>query len=175
MGAISPSASSHKQGPHPLMSYVKPWRRDFPAPPRIAERFRCDDRAAVGAKPVDVGQQPLMRGFVTCPSVRPGLSRSENGHRSCDRPHRMIENSPYHGLRSRRCTRLHSFTGPCPGAGSLEKVANVPLASSDVPPYWPAAPAGVIARLIAQMKPASSRATAVTATVLSLPLRINAR
>ena len=49
------------------------------------------------------------------------------------------------------------------------------LLPSDGPPYLAAARAVVISRLTAQMKPASSRATAVMATVLSLPLRISAR
>jgi hypothetical protein len=43
------------------------------------------------------------------------------------------------------------------------------------PVYLAVTRAVVTSRLIAQMKPASSRATAVTATVLSLPLRISAR
>src|SRR5258705_5241789 len=42
-------------------------------------------------------------------------------------------------------------------------------------PYLATARAVVIARLTAQMKPASSRATAVTATVFSLPLLTSAR
>jgi hypothetical protein len=41
--------------------------------------------------------------------------------------------------------------------------------------YLAAAPGLAIWRLIAQMKAESSRATAVTATVLSLPFRVSAR
>ena len=67
------------------------------------------------------------------------------------------------------------FTGPCPGAGSLEFAVNVASASLEFPPYLAAARAVVISRSTAQIKPASSRATAVMATVLSLPLRISAR
>jgi hypothetical protein len=43
-------------------------------------------------------------------------------------------------------------------------------------PYGDATtPAVAISRLIAQMKPANSRAIAVTTTVLGLPLRVSAR
>jgi hypothetical protein len=43
------------------------------------------------------------------------------------------------------------------------------------PSYLAAAPGLATWRLIAQMKAESSRATAVTATVLSLPFRVSAR
>jgi hypothetical protein len=46
------------------------------------------DRAGVRAGPEDVGDQTLIRGLDTAfPFVRPGLSLSKHGRRSCDRPH----------------------------------------------------------------------------------------
>src|SRR6266511_3363848 len=45
------------------MSHVKRRRRHSPSSPQTLERCRCDDRATVGAKPGDVGQQALIRGF----------------------------------------------------------------------------------------------------------------
>jgi hypothetical protein len=49
------------------------------------------DRAEERAGPEDVGDQALMRGLDTAfPFVRPGLSLSEIGRRSCDRPHSII-------------------------------------------------------------------------------------
>ena len=53
------------------------------------------DRAGVRAGPEDVGDQTLIRGLGTaCPFVRPGLSLSKRGHRSCDRPHSPSGSSP---------------------------------------------------------------------------------
>jgi hypothetical protein len=66
--------------PHALMSHVKPRRRNHPSSPQTRERCRCDDRATVGAKPRDVGQQTLIRGFTHvrlsvwgCPGLRTGV------------------------------------------------------------------------------------------------------
>jgi len=62
------------------------------------------DRAEVRAEPEDVGDQALMRGLVTAfPFVRPGLSLSGVGRRSCDRPHRKLGSSPA-VVRPRCCT-----------------------------------------------------------------------
>ena len=53
------------------------------------------DRAEERAGPEDVGDQALMRGLATAfPFVRPGLSLSEVGRRSYDRPHRKLGSSP---------------------------------------------------------------------------------
>ena len=50
------------------------------------------------AEPEDVGDQALMRGLDTAfPCVRPGLSLSKRGRRSCDRPHSLPEDSPHRG------------------------------------------------------------------------------
>src|SRR5947209_13446876 len=56
------------------------------------------DRAEERAGPEDVGDQALMRGLDTAlPFVRPGLSLSEIGRRSCDRPHSKLGSSPCRG------------------------------------------------------------------------------
>ena len=56
------------------------------------------DRAEERAGPEDVGDQALMRGLVTAfPFVRPGLSLSGVGRRSCDRPRRKLGSSPAGG------------------------------------------------------------------------------
>jgi hypothetical protein len=56
------------------------------------------DRAEVRAEPEDVGDQALMRGLDTAfPFVRPGLSLSGIGRRSCDRPRRKLGSSPCRG------------------------------------------------------------------------------
>src|SRR5258707_15528971 len=53
------------------------------------------DRAEERAEPEDVGDQALMRGLDTAlPFVRPGLSLSEIGRRSCDRPRSKLGSSP---------------------------------------------------------------------------------
>jgi hypothetical protein len=54
------------------------------------------DRAEERAGPEDVGDQALMRGLDTAfPFVRPGLSLSGVGRRSCDRPRRKLGSSPW--------------------------------------------------------------------------------
>ena len=56
------------------------------------------DRAEERAGPEDVGQQALMRGLDTAfPFFRLGLSRSEIGRRSDDRPHRFPLEFPCRG------------------------------------------------------------------------------
>src|ERR1700680_13643 len=56
------------------------------------------DRAEERAGPEDVGDQALMRGLDTAlPFVRPGLSLSGVGHRSCDRPRSKLGSSPCRG------------------------------------------------------------------------------
>src|ERR1700730_8329463 len=109
-----------------------------------------------------------------CPCFRLGQSRSENGRRSRDRPHSMIGNSPCRGFAPAVARVYLHRTMPRRGLPE-SMVCTCHWLPSDVPPYFAASGAGVIARPTAQMKPASSRATAVMATVLSLPLRISAR
>src|SRR5882762_8506842 len=56
------------------------------------------DRAEERAGPEDVGDQALMRGLDTAlPFVRPGLSLSGIGRRSCDRPRSKLGSSPCRG------------------------------------------------------------------------------
>ena len=56
------------------------------------------DRAEERAGPEDVGDQALMRGLDTAfPFVRPGLSLSEIGRRSFDRPRSKLGSSPCRG------------------------------------------------------------------------------
>ena len=56
------------------------------------------DRAEVRAGPEDVGDQTLIRGLDTAfPFVRPGLSLSKRGRRSCDRPHSAEREFPCRG------------------------------------------------------------------------------
>jgi len=52
----------------------------------------------VRAGPEDVGDQTLIRGLDTAfPFVRPGLSLSKHGRRSCDRPHSAEREFPCRG------------------------------------------------------------------------------
>src|SRR2546430_15213736 len=81
---------------------------------------RYDDRATVGAKPWDVGQQALIRGvshvrmFVWgCPCLRTGVDLSIGLTAQTGIP------LPW--LRPRRCTKF-VFAGPLPRHGSLEQV-----------------------------------------------------
>jgi len=56
------------------------------------------DRAEERVGPEDVGDQALMRGLDTAlPFVRPGLSLSEIGRRSRDRPRSKLGSSPCRG------------------------------------------------------------------------------
>jgi len=56
------------------------------------------DRAEERAGPEDVGDQTLIRGLDTAfPFVRPGLSLSKHGRRSCDRPHSAEREFPCRG------------------------------------------------------------------------------
>ena len=71
---------------HPLMSHVKPRARHNPAPARTpCEGCRCDDRATVGASPETSVNKLLFAGS-RMSVFRLGLSRSEVGRRSFDRP-----------------------------------------------------------------------------------------
>ena len=114
-----------------------------------------------------------MRGFTACPFFVWGFP----GLRSCiDLAVGFKGGSgiPLSWLRSRRYTRF-IFAGPYPGIGSLAYVVNVSPPPIGRPPYVAATRAAFAARATAQMKPANSRATAVMATVLSLPLLTSAR
>lgn len=97
----------------------------------------------------DAGEKALMRGLVTaCPCIRPGLVLSYNGRRQC-RPQSDAGNSP--------------FNATSPPIGAMI----ILVATEDqVPACCPSA------RAMAHMKAASSRAIAVTATVLRSPRAI---
>jgi hypothetical protein len=84
----------------PLMSQVKHKARGYPVPTRTGMKLGVPmDRAEERAGPEDVGQQALMRGLDTAfPFFRLGLSRSEIGRRSDDRPHRFPQEFPCRGL-----------------------------------------------------------------------------
>src|SRR5229473_2170482 len=155
------------------MSHVKPRRCNSPASPQTPERYRCDDRATVGAKPRDVGQHPLIRGFTHvrasvwgCPGLRTGVDLAIGLTARSGIPLAAAPLPPLHEI---------IFTGPCPGAGSLKIWFARAAGSLRTSRLTLLQQAQGIARPAAQMKPASSRATAVMATVLSLPLRISAR
>jgi hypothetical protein len=106
-------------GPRPLMSFVKPRARHSPA----SQRTRCKgmsvgDRATVGAS-LETSVIDLLFAGSRRSVLRLGLTRSEVGRRSCDRPQGRGREFPLPWLRSRHYTRFIFFTGPCPGAGSL--------------------------------------------------------
>jgi hypothetical protein len=114
----------------------------------------------VGAKPLDVGDQALMRGLDTAgPIMRLGLSLSYGGRRH-RAGHKAGSGVPLAVLHSRRCTKMGSWDG-----GQAVVRAGCPAA----------VPVAAISPAIAQRNPASSRATAVMATVDFLPLAFKAR
>ena len=82
-----------------LMSQVKHNARDNFFSPRTGVKFGYKmDRAEERAGPEDVGEQALMRVLDTAfPFFRLGLSRSEIGRRSDDRPHRFPREFPCRG------------------------------------------------------------------------------
>lgn len=137
------------------------------------EGYRCDDRTTVGAKPWDVGDPSLIRGFAHIrifvrgfPCLRTGVDLAIGL--------RAPSGVPLPWLRPRRCTRLSS-PDRCPGMAPWKGVERVALPLPRKTPYLAAAWALLTSRLMAQMKAASSRATAVTATVFNLPFLISAR
>src|ERR1700680_4483751 len=96
------------------MSHVKPRARHSPAPARTpCAGCGCDDRATVGAS-LETSVNKLLFAGSRMSVVRLGLSRSEVGRRSFDRPQECPRESPLPWLRSRHCTSS-IFTGPCPG------------------------------------------------------------
>jgi hypothetical protein len=56
------------------MSFVKRFEREASPPAIFVGGCGRDDRATVEAKPEDVGDQTLIRGFFAVPRFRPGLS-----------------------------------------------------------------------------------------------------
>lgn len=109
-------------------------------------------RAGEETRPKDVGDQALIRGLVTAePSVRPRLSLSYCGrHLAVATTH--PSGAPLPRPRLHSCTR----TGFCAARRRRNQLAGASLAT-------------------AHMNAASSRATAVTATVDFLPLAESAR
>lgn len=100
----------------------------------------------------DAGEQALMRGLDTaCPCIRPGLVLSYNGRRDC-RPQSVSGNSPFNAT----SPPIDTITISGRTAGQ-------------------AAAGGASILAMAHMKAASSRAIAVTATVLRLPRATRAR
>src|SRR6267142_6246587 len=78
-----------------LMSFVKWFEREVSSPCDFAGDCGSDDRATVEAKPEDVGDQALIRGFK--PQFRDfvrGCPLSTRGRRSFDQPQSDIGNSP---------------------------------------------------------------------------------
>ena len=74
---------------YPLMSFVKHRGHGWDVLHAAGVKLIRVDRAEERAGPEDVGDQALMRGLDTAfPFVRPGLSLSGVGRRSCDRPRR---------------------------------------------------------------------------------------
>ncbi len=76
--------------------------------------------------------------------------------------------------------RPQSEIGNSPAVASLPPLHDGDVGWAEIPAYapivdQPLASAVAISRLMAQMNPQSSRATAVTATVLSLPFLISVR
>jgi len=72
------------------------------------------DRAEERAGPEDVGDQALIRGLDTAlPLVRPGLSLSGIGRRSCDRPHSKLGNSPRRGPALTSARLISAVVRPC--------------------------------------------------------------
>ena len=125
---------------------------------------RADDRATVGTKPEDVGDQALMRGFEPqfrdfvrgCPCLRTGVDRYDRPQSDIGSSPAVASPPPLHDILS---------AGLLPGAGSLQTVVTYIASVAGAP----------TARPIAQMKPASSRAIAVTTRVGRLPRRVRAR
>ena len=129
----------------------------------------------------DVGLQALIRGLDTAvPFVRPGLPRSGYGRRSavctavCHTtyprvPHTVAPPLPLHNhLLTHRARLAFRFLALVVGLARCRRA----LTRSQ---RAPTGDAGRTTCPIAQTKPASSRATAVTVTHLSLPLRMSLR
>jgi hypothetical protein len=85
--------------PVSLMSFVKHRGHDWNVLHTCQREVdQVMDRAEERAGPEDVGDQTLIRGLDTAlPFVRPGLSLSGIGRRSCDRPRRDLGSSPCRG------------------------------------------------------------------------------
>ena len=148
-----------------LMSFVKRLAQESSSPCECRRRVAVDDRARVGAKPEDVGDQALMRGStpqfrissgaVLC--LRTGIDRS-------DRPHSDIGSSPAVALPPPLhdvCDRLAArMPPPCCwyGGRHIAGAAGLPTA-----------------RPTAHTKPASSRAMAVITVWTGLPDAISRR
>jgi len=117
------------------------------------------DRAKERAGPEDVGDQALMRGLDTAlPFVRPGLSLSGIGRRSCDRPRRTLGSSlavvPPSLLHDCCLAGFPFFVG-C-NAGDCRPVEPVMLERSTAPDHVTPIDLPMTSRLIAQAD--SSRA-----------------
>ena len=97
------------------------------------------DRAEERAGPEDVGDQTLIRGLDTAfPFVRPGLSLSKRGRRSCDRPHSAEREFPCRGpaLAAARLMLGDAPVATCEGGGVVGRSSPSQLERSMTPVYW---------------------------------------
>jgi hypothetical protein len=87
-----------------LMSFVKWFERKVTPPCDFAGGCGRDDRATVGAKPEDVGDQALIRVYVRSTEISSGAVRCLRA--GVDRliGHKAISGIPLPWLRPRRCT-----------------------------------------------------------------------
>src|SRR5713226_3478068 len=128
--------------PHALMSHVKPRRRNSPASPQTPERYRCDDRATVGAKPRDVGQHPLMSHVKPRRRNSPASPQTPERYRCDDRatvgakPRDVGQHPLIRGF-----THVRASVWGCPGlrtgvdlAIGLTARSGIPLAAAPLPP-----------------------------------------
>src|SRR6266851_2842896 len=126
------------------------------------------DRAEERAGREDVGDQALMRGLDTAlPFVRPGLSLSEIGRRSCDRPHSKLGSSPCRGP-ALAAARLMSCW--LPFFRGLQRRGCGP-----VEPFMTRRAAHSLGSRYAYRLAMTSRVIAVATTVGRLPLRVSDR
>ena len=88
--------------------------------------------------------------------------------------HKATTGIPLPWLRPRRYT-IFGIAGLPPDLSPVSRDDRAASAFHRMPDDDAATPAVVISRLMAQMKPESSRAIAVMATDLCLPLRVSAR
>ena len=95
------------------------------------------DRAEERAGPEDVGDQTLIRGLDTAfPFVRPGLSLSKHGHRSCDRPHSAEREFPCRGPALATARLMYWPFATCDGGGVVGRSSPSQLERSMTAAYW---------------------------------------
>ena len=122
------------------------------------------DRAGVRAGPEDVGDQTLIRVYVRSSEVSSGAVLSLRAGVDLLIGHKATSGIPLPWLRPRRCTIFVRIAARVPAPCQACRCAHI-AGVAGAPTAW----------LTAQMKPDSSRASAVTTTVGRLPRRANAR